>query len=130
MLDSATGGIWSWMDRSNAQGTDEDHTRSLGADRQFSPSPLILRKSASFLLLVCLPFHGPLTSVQAGWDVPIEEDLDVLRVVSHLIDQFFQEDADAWSWVAPEPKAEDDAVNVLCLVQLVQGCLASQPWGD
>lgn len=76
----------------------------------------LLRGPDSLLLLLRLPFHGPLTSVQAGWDVPIEEDLDVLRVVSHLLDQFFQEDADARSWVASETKTEDDAVNMLCLV--------------
>lgn len=90
--------------------------QSLRADLQSLSSLLILRGSESLLLLLRLPFHGPLTSVQAGWDAPIEQDLDILRVVSHLLEQFFKEDTNARSWVAPEPKSEDDAVNMLCLV--------------
>lgn len=104
--------------------------QSLRADRQSLPSFLTLRRPDSLLLLLRLPSHGPLTGVQAGRNAPIEQNLDILRVVPHLLEQFFQEDGDARSWVAPEPKAKDDAVNMLCLVQLVQGCLAPQSWGD
>lgn len=58
--------------------------------------------------------------VLAGWNAPVQEDLDVLWVIPHLLDQLLQGDGYAWGRLGAHSKAEDDPVDVFRLVESIE----------
>lgn len=83
-----------------------------------STRPLLLRRPNSLLAHPRLLFHGSLAGVQAGWDVPVQVDLDVLWAIPCLLDQLLQQDSDAWRRSGTHSEAKDDPVDMFRLVNL------------
>ena len=84
-----------------------------------SPRPSLSRRPGRLLAHLRLQFHGSLAGIEAGWDAPVQGDLDVPQVIPHLLDQLLQEDGDAWSRVGTHSKAKHDPVDKFRFVKLV-----------